>query len=161
MFGIVHVIRDLRTLNVLRQRQINAFGTVALHLVMAVHLLRRFAEQEDHLWFMGPIRKVLARHLFVQIMRRRLEPYRRILPALEKSFIVVQIMLVHIGRRIEPIHLIGEKERLLLRTAVDLRMGCQPKVQAAGPTLWGAANDDIRKRSFVHSRKIVRFDARP
>ena len=84
-----------------------------------------------------------------------------ILPALEKSFIVVQIMLVHIGRRIEPIHLIGEKERLFLRTAVDLRMGCQPKVQAAGPTLWGAANDDIRKRSFVHSRKIVRFDARP
>ena len=123
MFGIVHVIRDLRTLNVLRQRHINAFGAVALHLIMAVHLLRRFAEQEDHLWFMGPIRKVLARHLFVQIMRRRLEPYRRILTAFEKSFIVAQIMLVHIGRSIEPIHLIGEKERLLLRATIDLWMG--------------------------------------
>ena len=91
---------------------------------MAVHLLRRFAEQEDHLWFVGPIRKVLARHLFVQIKRRRLKLYRGFLPALEERFVLVIFVLVYIGRGIEPIHLIGEKERLLLWAAINLRMGC-------------------------------------
>ena len=82
--SIIHVHLDFRQLDVLAQRHIYALGAVLLHLVMAVHLLGRLAEQEDHLGRIFSLRKRLQCLLFVQVMRRGLKANLRITSVFKK-----------------------------------------------------------------------------
>ena len=160
MLGIIYVICNLWALNVFLQGHVYTLGTVALHLVMTVHLLRGFSEQEDHFRWCRPRGKMMTGGLFIKVVGGSFESDRGLFTPFEKGLVRSHIVLVNIGARIEPIDLIRKKERLLLGTAINLGMGCKPKVQTAGPALWGTADNDIWKKCFVHARKIVRFSAR-
>ena len=63
-------------------------------------------------------------------------------------------MLVHIRRSIESVHFVREEEGFFLGRTKDLWMRAQPKIQAAGPALWGTTNDEIWK-AFLHGCKLT------